>query len=714
MTVFRPSLGPGVVLILFSLSYLTQSAVSWSSPRNRNDLPPDVQCFCVKDPGLLQEGSPGRLSCSYRLQTEELVILDAMQLLHREGEWTVDTPTSLVHLVDGQSETIAHLLLHSAVLVILLLTIQMTPNSPGGAEVLDSGVLRFRYLERPSQFGGTECVHTQWDEKPCPQGGECELPDDCGEMFTCPETGQCLLSVTHIHTSRTPVKDAHDAALLSTFAAMASSTVGLAVMKRIVRRSKAEKRNASACSPSQELRRARKDLKPYTVTDMLKQRSSTQMPCLTNASVHFSSYSALGDVFVNPVLDHKYFGGVCEYIYNGEWRQLTYDSFCENLHYNNAEMYFRKPHNFLSYRLLAHSTGEESSEYYSDAVSLLKARKTEESSKPGFSLGVMYVENGYSWSKEKSFLTNISQYDSKDVGFVRIKSKVETAHFKMRTRDLMLDEDMLQTLMELPESYDFGSYSRFLNEFGTHYVTQGVMGGVLEYVLVVNKDVMRRSQMEGSQVGKCFTTSLGIKASTSFPTEVKVTGEHSNCETVGEYSSGKDGKDAMIQDVIGFVKGGITDLSAAQLAIRNADTYRKWGKSLKYNPAVIDYEVLPIYELVRFSTVADQVGSRLPLLKQAWEEYIQQFNPCRCAPCRNNGIPVLSGTACKCICGNGYSGMACERSQRKGPTHGSWSCWGDWTPCLSGTRTRRRVCNNPPPKDDGLPCQGSSVQRRSC
>ncbi|KAI4889527.1 hypothetical protein NFI96_010726 [Prochilodus magdalenae] len=30
-----------------------------------------------------------------------------------------DTPTLLVHLVDGQSETIAHLLLHSAVLVIL-------------------------------------------------------------------------------------------------------------------------------------------------------------------------------------------------------------------------------------------------------------------------------------------------------------------------------------------------------------------------------------------------------------------------------------------------------------------------------------------------------------------------------------------------------------------------------------------------------------------
>lgn len=67
---------------------------------------------------------------------------------------------------------------------------------------------------------------------------------------------------------------------------------------------------------------------------------------------HFSSYNALSEVFVNPVLDPSYFGGICEYIYNGEWREMTYDSFCEHLHYGDDEKYFRKPYNFLSYRLL--------------------------------------------------------------------------------------------------------------------------------------------------------------------------------------------------------------------------------------------------------------------------------------------------------------------------------------------------------------------------
>lgn len=63
----------------------------------------------------------------------------------------------------------------------------------------------------------------------------------------------------------------------------------------------------------------------------------------------------------------------------------------------------------------------------------------------------------------------------------------------MRTDKLMLHEDFYISLMDLPEQYDFGMYSRFFNTFGTHYVTGGTMGGTLEYVVVVNKTLMARS-----------------------------------------------------------------------------------------------------------------------------------------------------------------------------------------------------------------------------
>lgn len=80
-----------------------------------------------------------------------------------------------------------------------------------------------------------------------------------------------------------------------------------------------------------------------------------------------------------------------------------------------------------------------------------------------------------------------------DLAFIRLFSKVQTAHFKMRTNKLMLHEDFYVALMELPEQYDFGMYSRFINTFGTHYVTEGTVGGTLEYVVVINKTSMANS-----------------------------------------------------------------------------------------------------------------------------------------------------------------------------------------------------------------------------
>ena len=53
-----------------------------------------------------------------------------------------------------------------------------------------------------------------------------------------------------------------------------------------------------------------------------------------------------------PVLDHQYFGGQCEYVYNGEWRKFTYDAMCENLSYNDELKNFRKPYNYHTYHFM--------------------------------------------------------------------------------------------------------------------------------------------------------------------------------------------------------------------------------------------------------------------------------------------------------------------------------------------------------------------------
>ncbi|XP_045906885.1 complement component C8 alpha chain [Micropterus dolomieu] len=524
---------------------------------------------------------------------------------------------------------------------------------------------RFRYLEKPSQFGGTECIETLWERLACPTATtQCLVPDYCGESFTCKETGRCISQSLRCN-GEPDCEDSSDEDGCDNF-----------------------NRRDDKCS--------------------------TLMP-IPGAERGTQGYNVLTGDFVDHIIDPRYFGGKCEYVYNGEWRKFIYDSFCENLHYNDDEKNYRKPYNYHTYRFLAQATSEGSQEYYEDMLSLLKARKSMSSSNVGFTVGIYYVEAGLSTSEESEFLRNITQYKSQDLGFVRLWSKVQTAHFKMRSNKLMLHEDFYVSLMELPEQYDFGMYSRFFNTFGTHYVTEGTMGGTLEYVVVVNKTSMAESNLEGEQAGRCLGASIGL----SFPinsygtAEFKVGGK--TCNKKGRFEQVKDSSSAVIEDIVTLVKGGITDSSSGLLAIRSPDTYRKWGATLKYNPTLIEYETMPVYELVRLSTAADHVGARLANLQRGWDEYLQQFDSCRCAACRHNGIPVLMGTSCKCICESGYQGEACEETLRRDTkTDGSWSCWGAWSSCASGRKTRTRTCDNPAPDRGGAACLGSSSQTEHC
>ncbi|XP_060564396.1 coadhesin-like [Ruditapes philippinarum] len=49
---------------------------------------------------------------------------------------------------------------------------------------------------------------------------------------------------------------------------------------------------------------------------------------------------------------------------------------------------------------------------------------------------------------------------------------------------------------------------------------------------------------------------------------------------------------------------------------------------------------------------------------------------------------------------------------------GNWSLWSSWTSCGvtcgASTKTRTRACDNPPPKNGGLPCTGPMVEHKSC
>uniref|UniRef100_A0A8C4V9B3 Complement C8 alpha chain n=1 Tax=Falco tinnunculus TaxID=100819 RepID=A0A8C4V9B3_FALTI len=216
------------------------------------------------------------------------------------------------------------------------------------------------------------------------------------------------------------------------------------------------------------------------------------------------------------VYDPNYFGGHCEYVYNGEWRELRYDAACERLYYGDDEKYFRKPYNFHIYQFLAHADSGFAFEFYEDSKDLLDALKSDKTRTKGFTIGIgpgksdIQLELGFTLSGGKGSLKNFTQYTAKEVGFIRSVTKVQTARFKMRRDNIVLDEDVLLSLQELPDTYNYGMYAKFINDYGTHFMTSGTMGGVFEYILVINKEEMRRKDISAEEISACIGHSIGL------------------------------------------------------------------------------------------------------------------------------------------------------------------------------------------------------------
>ncbi|XP_007518083.1 complement component C8 beta chain [Erinaceus europaeus] len=402
-----------------------------------------------------------------------------------------------------------------------------------------------------------------------------------------------------------------------------------------------------------------------------------------------------------PVLDHRYYAGGCSphYILNTR---------------------FRKPYNVENYTPQTQGKYEfvlNEYEAYSDFEhNVTKKTFSQSSFSFGFKIpGIFELGISEASANGRHFASRTKRFSHTKSRFLHARSDLEVAHYKLKPRSLMLHYEFLQRVKRLPLEYSYGEYRDLFRDFGTHYITEAVLGGIYEYTLIMNKEAMERADYSLRDVQVCaqhgFKIGAAIKA-----VYVKLGVSEATCKGILKEIEDRNTRDTMVEDLVVLVRGGVSEYitALAYKELPTADLMQEWGDAVHYNPDIVKVKVEPLYELVTATDFAYSSTVRQNM-KQALEEFQKEVSSCHCAPCQGNGVPILKESHCDCICPAGFQGSACEITSRTDvPTDGRWNCWSNWSPCSGGHKTRQRQCNNPPPQKGGSPCSGRASETLNC
>ncbi|KAK5871044.1 hypothetical protein PBY51_003946 [Eleginops maclovinus] len=295
-----------------------------------------------------------------------------------------------------------------------------------------------------------------------------------------------------------------------------------------------------------------------------------------------------------------------------------------------------------------------------------------------------------------------------------LKSDIEVAQFQSNSPQYIpLSEEFWKTLVKLPSVYDYAAYRKVLERFGTHYLSAGSLGGSFKVIAKIDEETEKRMVSQSSHFDECARTKRWVLI---FPIT------HVDCKRGQTHSTSKPvdiARSSNFQKV--NVQGGgiqqIAALQGMQLSDpdRNWEMYSNWAESVRSFPQFTKQMLRPLSELVKEVQCA---GVKRLYLRRAIEQYLSESNTCHCQPCRNNGMVVMDGDECKCICKPGTSGVACEQGTeaegQQGVIDGNWACWSAWSSCSGVKRSRSRSCSNPAPQNGGQQCIGEPNETSDC
>ncbi|XP_031160863.1 complement component C7 [Sander lucioperca] len=383
------------------------------------------------------------------------------------------------------------------------------------------------------------------------------------------------------------------------------------------------------------------------------------------------------------VINTKSFGGQCRIIYSGVHNTL-----------------YRLPLSTIQYSFMVKAQNDFSDEMYSSkwhyAKDIVKREKV---------TGTTTGYNNYDFHE-----THDKTQTQK---LLVLKNDIEVAQFQSNSHQyLPLSEVFWKALVNLPSVYDYASYRKVLERFGTHYLSEGSLGGSFKIIAKIDEETERTMVSDHYDYSECTRTKRWFLI---FPiNHVDCRRDHSSSSFTRGHSRSNNVQKVTVQG------GGIQQIAALEgMGLsdpdRNWEMYSNWAESVRSFPKVIKQTLRPLSELVKEVQCA---GVKRLYLRRAIEQYLTESDTCHCRPCRNNGMVVMDGDTCTCICKPGTKGLACEQGTeaegQQGVIHGSWACWSAWSACSGVRRSRRRSCSNPTPQNGGQPCIGEPTESSDC
>ncbi|KAF3699042.1 Complement component C8 beta chain Complement component 8 subunit beta Precursor [Channa argus] len=402
------------------------------------------------------------------------------------------------------------------------------------------------------------------------------------------------------------------------------------------------------------------------------------------------------------VLDNRYYAGSC-------------------LPHYIQDVRFRKPYNLQQYTSQTKGSFDftlQSFESYSDYMDYtMKERSSKTTVSFGFGIpGVFEFGFNYNDNKYTKSVQKIRRASGNTNSFIRAKAELELAQYMLKSDNLMLHPEFLQRLRSLPQSYVYGEYRQIYRDYGTHYITEAALGGDYEHTVILNKEKLVKTDYSLEDYKSCMDFGLKVGANIQ-GVYVSVGFQSGSCNGLLNEMGEDTVLGSTVEDFVAVVRGGSSESITALMSkkLPTPQLMRLWGDGVRFNPDFIRTTTRPLYELVTPRDFANDATLKRNL-KRALSEYLAEASSCRCAPCQNNGVAVLRGTRCDCVCPTGYTGRGCEITQRQKEIaiDGSWSCWGAWSSCSRRTMTRSRQCNNPAPSTGGLECRGLNQESTEC